>query len=634
MKKVLRYFNIFFLLYALTLSAVIHHVYESNGAQAIQDSIDISEVYDTIMIHNGKYYIGDLLDTLGINLKGRQLMSVSPDSAPYCILTALSSSGLDTSKHVIWDTLLYHECYSLIQGFTITKGKGFKNVSAGGGIYIANWDMDFLYLEIQDNIITENSGGITIDWSDNVIIQRNQILNNEGFGIGCLGTGSINIKDNVIKGNKNYYDGGYQDGIGGGIFLESGLGKGEYKEFDQKDKQNGKKIENNIIINNYAEHGGGGIGLGFHIKAEINRNLIAFNEAGKAGGGIFSKGGSLGISQINGSYNIIIDNKAVLHGAFLINVEDTASIYRLFVVDNGSFSNNSSSIKCSGGVYFELKHSNIYYNNYQKDIEVTTKTITNTTNLENNFWWVTDSAEIDSLIEGDADFIPFELGPVPDAPGEPVEIYSVLNYSSDYLSIIDSIGRDPDTLYLEITGHDNKNEFQEAAVAILKSKIYPDGIAVALLETDKSTGIYRGKAIVKTTNPPDSIRIDDIYQIIRVHPDADTIRVYANMDTTEMFKVYYRCQSGIEEDLEDEIYIESLQNPLTYNPEFRFYLPVDTRVELTIYDISGRVIDEVLSKELSSGWHTVKVDIKKAGVYIYRMSSPFGEKNGKIVVIK
>jgi hypothetical protein len=76
-------------------------------------------------------------------------MSVSPDSAPYCILTALSSSGLDTSKHVIWDTLPYHEWYSFIQGFTITKGKGFKNVEAGGGIYIANWYDDFLYLEIQ-----------------------------------------------------------------------------------------------------------------------------------------------------------------------------------------------------------------------------------------------------------------------------------------------------------------------------------------------------------------------------------------------------------------------------------------------------------------------------------------------------
>ena len=35
-----------------------------------------------------------------------------------------------------------------------------------------------------------------------------------------------------------------------------------------------------------------------------------------------------------------------------------------------------------------------------------------------------------------------------------------------------------------------------------------------------------------------------------------------------------------------------------------------------------------------TGWHTIKVDISKAGVYIYRMSTPFGDNNGKIVVIK
>lgn len=625
MKFLLRYLIIYFLLLSISLNPKIRHVYEFNGAQAIQDSIDVSNSLDTIMVHNGIYYIGDLSDSLGLQLKGRLLMSVSPDSAPSCTLTALSSSDLDTSRHVVWDKLGPDGWFSLIQGFTITEGKGFEWLSGifgGGGIYIENWYQYYdLSLKIYDNIITRNTGGIWIHFSGGPVdINHNIIINNAGIGI--VGWASHpDIKNNRIQGNINY-----DHGYGGGIYIESGFASSFLDNSDSKGKVI-STIENNVIIDNYAREYGGGICLGYYVDAILNGNTIAFNVAGKEGGGLECGSDP---STITGENNILIANVANKGGA-IEAYGPSISLDRTFAVDNGSYNGSTGLLNAQYSYLLDMNYSNIYYNTYQQDIEVF---VGDSTFLENNFWWVTDSAKIDSLIDGPADFMPFMLGPVPDAPGEPVEIYSVLNYSSNYSSIVDSIGGDPDTLYLEITGHDNKNEYQEAAVAILKSKIYPTGIAVALLETDKATGIYRGKAIVKTTNPPDSIRMDDMYQIIRVHPVADTIKVYANMDTTEMFKVYYRCHSGIEEDSEDKIFIEPIKNPITHNPGFRLYLPVDTRIELTIYDISGRVIDEVLSKELSSGWHIVKVDIKKAGVYIYRMSTPFGEKNGKIVVIK
>ncbi|MCK4421147.1 right-handed parallel beta-helix repeat-containing protein [candidate division WOR-3 bacterium] len=632
-RKVLRYLFIVLFLFSSSISATVRHIYESDGAQAIQDSIDVSGELDIVMVHNGKYYIGDLGHPWGLDLKGRQLMSVSPDSAPCCTLSGLNSSGLDTARHVIWDTLSSISWCSLIQGFTITEGKGFGNISAGGGIYLRGYQF-FNLIFIQDNIITENAGGILVEWSTGpVIIQHNHILNNSGCGIIGWGSQSLNIKNNLIKGNVNEDDGVYQDGIGGGIFLESGFGSYNEK-VKRKGSRNGNKIENNLIINNYAEICGGGIGFGFHIGGELNGNCIALNEAREVGGGIFSQGGSLGLSKINGAYNNLIANRSDRYGSFSINVEDSTSLTRMFVVDNGSFSDSSGSLGCWGGVFFEIRYSNIYYNTYQKDIEVAANTIVDTTSLENNFWWVTDSASIDSLIDGPADFIPFEMGFVPDAPGEPVEIYSVLNYSSDYSSIIDSIGGDPDTLYLEITGHDRNPEYKEAAVAILKSNIYPTGIAVALLETDTASGIYRGEAIVETTNPPDSIRMDDIYQIIRVSSDADTVRIFANMDTTEIFRVYYRCHSGIKEDFQDDFLLESLPNPVLGEPEFRFFLPIETKVELNIYDTSGRLINNVLSKRLASGWHSVTGRIEKSGIYFYWLKTQIQEKTGKIVVVK
>lgn len=630
------------MLSTLSLSAKIHHIYESDGAQAIQDSVDVSGLDDTVMVHNGKYYIGDLPDSQGLQLMGRKLMSVSPDSAPSCTLTGLSSSGLDTALHVIRDELV-SGCYSIIQGFTIINGKNPYPSSMGGGIRAFNFDS----LIIQDNIITENIGrGIYLS-STQSIVQHNLILNNEGGGIYIMGDdrGWPKIRNNVIKDNVSYYPPGskYNDGFGGGITLHSGATKGGFNShFSNNDDADrhfySTIIEDNLIIGNYAEYGGGGIASMHYARPYLNGNVIAYNEAQK-GGGVYV--GDFGGSNIGGENNIFIANRANEGGAIHLDLIDFTlgfcSLIKTFAVDNGSF-DGSTGLICQLDESYKacsLNYSNIYYNTYQEDIEVFVDTSeVDSTFLEYNFWWLTDSASIDSLIDGPANFIPFEMGPVPDAPGEPVEIYSVLNYSFDYSTIVDSIGGDPDTLYLEITGHDNKHEYQEAAIAILKTNIYPTGIAVSLLETDKATGIYRGKAIVKTTNPPDSIRKDDIYQIIRVCPVADTIKVYANIDTTEMFRVSYRYHSAVEEDSEDGFLIEPVQNLISSNPEFRFFLPSDGSVELSIYDLSGRLVDEVLSTRLSSGWHIAKGMIECSGVYIYRLKTSFGDKTGKIVVVK
>lgn len=621
MRRTLRYISIVIFIHTLSLSALIRHIYESDGAQAIQDSIDVSGLYDTVMVHNGKYYIGDLPDSSGIQLKGHRLMSVSPDSASSCILSGLSSSGVDTALHVIRDSMINNSS-SLIQGFTITEGKTSTYwENRGGGIQVLNY-VSQCSLIIQDNIITENmGGGIFLFWAF-ALVRRNIILNNEDGGIYIMGdlSGWPIIKDNAIKSNVS--------DSGGGVFLNSGATK------VPMNARNTAMIENNLIIGNYALFSGGGITSMHYAKPCLSRNTIAFNEADE-GGGIFI--GDYRGSNLDGENNIFIANRANKGGVIYIEeCEISASLTRSFAVDNGSFDGKSGLISQHDQYAppFDMNYSNIYYNTYQQDVEVFIDSFLDSTSLKNSFWWITDSARIDSLIDGPADFIPFEMGFVPDAPGEPVEIYSVLNYSSDYSSIIDSIGGDPDTLYLEITGHDRNPEYKEAAVAILKSNIYPTGIAVALLETDTASGIYRGEAIVKTTDPPDSIRMDDIYQIIRVSPDADTVRIFANMDTTEIFRVYYRCHSGIKEDFQDDFLLESLPNPVLGEPEFRFFLPIETQVELNIYDPSGRLINNVLSEKLPSGWHTVKGNIEKSGVYFYRLKTQAQEKSGKIVIVK
>lgn len=634
MKKLVVTILLSTLLASLTLYPKIRHVYEADGAGAIQDSINVSTLDDTVMIHNGKYYVGELNDILGLRLNGSKLMSVSKDSVLSCTLTGLSENGLDTAIHVIYDSIPVISCLSIIQGFTITEGKYSPgSYNYGGGISVSgdHWTDSIITL-IQYNYITDNMGGIGINYCGGVKIQCNHILHNRGAGITSWGVDPPAIVNNIIKFNENSNQ---NWGYGGGIYVESGIT--ECRKNDIKGEEDcNTKIVGNIITQNYALECGGGIALGYCIGGEVYGNVIAYNEAGVWGGGISCGGGMASYTETRIRGNTVVGNIASAGGGFEIHpdIGDKVFCEKLLALDNGSI-DEKSGLLTYGGEYFEMDSSNIYYNTYQQDVEVYSDTSWNDSfPMENNFWWVSDSSRIDSLIDGHADFIPFENHFVPDVPGEPTEIYSVLNYSSDYSSVIDSLGGDPDTLYLEITGHDRNHEFQEAAIAILKSDIYPVGIAIALLETKVNSGIYRWKGVLKTTNPPDSIRMDDMKQTIRVDPDGDTIKIIANMDTSEIFKVYYRCQGGGVDDSADDFVTKPIRNPVFDKLEFRFFLPEESRVKITIYDVSGRLVKNIETDFLSTGWHTIKGNVEKSGVYLYRIETLVGKRRGKITIIK
>jgi hypothetical protein len=499
--------------------------------------------------------------------------------------------------------LYLESCSTIVNGDTI-EGNFCGN--GGGGIYTDN-HIELLNCLISNNLALELNpgdqfpsrpgGGVYIDNCNNIKIENVEFRGNSGSSILGLNNSSGNINSAIFKDNSE------------GPMLS---------------------LSNSSIIS---------------ISKCTFYNNINYDTSGFV---IFNKEASC-IKCSNSDLEI---DKSLMFGNFAYNNSQESSTIRAInnsnieiknslICDNGCKNDYGGTILTDASLNnINFTNSNIYYNTYQEDLEITNLS-SNTLSADSNFWWVTDSASIDSLIIGAVDFIPFKNSFTEEAPGEPTEIDTVLNYSHNYATIVDSIGRDPDTLYLEITGHDRNNTLQEIAVAILKSSSYPSGIAVALLETDTATGIYRGNAIIKTETSTNNIRQDDIYQTIRVDSVGDIIKIHANTDTTKVFKVYYRDFAGIEENLPNpknlpgRIIIEPVSNTLFSKPEFELFLPLQTNIQLSIYDISGRLADKFVGENLASGWHTISINnIKKSGVYFYKFSASSFEKNGKFVVIR
>ncbi len=404
----------------------------------------------------------------------------------------------------------------ILIGNTITN----NSAANGGGIYIHDHSSPTL----EGNTITNNSadddgGGIYIAYSCSPTLSGNTITDNsandEGGGISIRSFCSPTLSSNTIINNSANY--------GGGIFIWY---------------YSSPTLECNTITNNSANWGGG-IYIYDHSSPTLSGNTITNNYANYGGGICIYKYCSAKLTKC-----VICMNKSKSGGVIYDTLNSRIIIDSSFIADNEGLAYIASD--ADSGVTFRLTQSHIYYNTFQLDTEINNLSSV-TINLENNFWWDKTFSEISAKIKGNADFYPwlddFILEGV---PAEPVGVYSLKNYDRDFLTIIDSVG-EGDTLYIKLTGYDRNPDLRELAIVILKSSVYPQGIAVGLIETDTNSGVYEGKAYVLESTGNDTIRTDDINQIIRVDPIGDEIILQSNIDTTKKFFVKYK--GGLQPDI-------------------------------------------------------------------------------------
>jgi parallel beta-helix repeat protein len=529
----------------------------------------------------------------------------------------------------------------------INNNKINNNLSnVGGGFFVDSASATITQNEIKNNLSTganSGGGGLLVYNSFGVEIGRNMICNNSannGGGVyidSCAS--SINIGGNEIKNNVVV-------DYGGGLHI----------------RNTSPTVSNNDIISNFSGSDGAGI-FTFGSACTITNNRIRNNVAYEYGGALYLYNHSYPIVRNNiidnnfGAYgaglyieffssptlicNVITNNISHMGGAFAICEGSRVNIDSCFIVDNGSTSDTKSGLSyiIDNADTVTINYSHLYYNTFQPDTEINNATGINVS-FESNFWWDTTNAGISGIISGFNKHIPFENNFIPGVPGEPITIDSVRNYDSSYSFVVDSICGDSATLYLQIYGQDRNAKLREAGVSIIKSSVYPNGIAVALIETDTNSGIYQGKAIIKSSTGNDTIRTDDSYNIIRADTSVDNIAIIANMDTTKKFVVAYKRKLGVTENNSlSNISDATLKIPgvvFAKSIIINYSIPIKTAVSLQIYDIGGREVKPLIKEEQKAGNYNIIFNTKDvtAGIYFVVLQAGGSKITQKLVLIK
>jgi parallel beta helix pectate lyase-like protein len=287
----------------------------TGDAPTIQAAIDSCQSADTVLVAPGAYYEN-------ISLLGKNIWVHSASGPEATFIT--SSNDMESVVRCIGGEP--PDC--ILEGFTITGGKGHENY--GGGIYIynssprirhniirqnqaqlgggvcVNGDQSFPFLE--DNTIADNNaalgGGLYVHFSE-IDVTNNNFLNNKatarGGGI-CMYPvlGSPIISHNRIQGNEAV--------IGGGAYIEG--------------SDEAVTVTYNLFAGNKASgdpyYGAGGGATFLYVKPMITNNTFSQNQ-GPSG---LQRGGALCLISIyypgEFTHNIITQSVsgavACLHG--------------------------------------------------------------------------------------------------------------------------------------------------------------------------------------------------------------------------------------------------------------------------------------------------------------------------------
>ncbi len=81
---------------------------------------------------------------------------------------------------------------------------------------------------------------------------------------------------------------------------------------------------------------------------------------------------------------------------------------------------------------------------------------------------------------------------------------------------------------------------------------------------------------------------------------------------------------------------QNYPNPFNPSTKIKFNLPSSSNVKLTIYDITGRKVKELVNRDLAAGVHTVDFNASNlaSGTYIYRIQAGSFVQSKKMILLK
>jgi hypothetical protein len=88
---------------------------------------------------------------------------------------------------------------------------------------------------------------------------------------------------------------------------------------------------------------------------------------------------------------------------------------------------------------------------------------------------------------------------------------------------------------------------------------------------------------------------------------------------------------------QSDLRVRTFPNPVVSSARFSFYMPVAGSARLDVYDVRGRLVENVMDSELASGSHTIDWSPANglvAGTYFYRLENDIEPVTGKLVVVR
>ena len=515
------------------------------------------------------------------------------------------SSSVDMSNVEIHDNFCVGTYY-----------QGMDDFGHGGGLFLNETSGNFDEIKIYNNSAAMHGGGI---WSS--------------FSSGWTLT------------NSDVYD-NYAPGAGGGLaFWDNNAGSSAVFE--------------NVTVNNNTAQGDGGAAFGFNSSPTFENCMLNNNTSGFRGGGAYFNGGSyleFQNCEING-------NSANIGGGFMVEGEASFWMNKTLVVGNtANQSVGAIGLGSSGGKW--ITNSTISNNNgpnaggvqiWNGDVVVVNSILWNNT-PENNYqnvgggsatafystigggWDGVGNLDSDPLFKdpGNGDFTLSQNSPCKDA--------GTADWDGDGVEdVTDYNGSAPDM---------GAFESQMAAPSNFSLFASTDHVIVTWLETEEEGLQYY--LLERSTNPEFNENVVSNFLITNYFEDHDL-----EFNTEYFYRVSFNAGDWSEHSEVLAITLEQLnvvsqgqlpneyalhQNyPNPFNPvtNLNYDLPEDAMVNITIYDMMGKVVASLVNGQQSAGFKTLHWDATNqsgmpisAGLYIYTIQAGEFNQTRKMILLK
>ena len=595
---------------AISSLAAAITIYVPSEYPTIQAGIAASSDGDTVLVSTGTY-------VENIDFLGKEIVVKSASGPETTII-----DGNQAGSVVTFDSGEDED--SILEGFTLTNGHG-----AGGF-----WDY--------------TGGGITCKNSSDPTITNNTITMNSaetaGGGIACLDYSDPTITNNTITGNTASQ--------GGGIYgLHSFL-----------------TIENNTITGNSASSYGGGI-YGYYVGATVTNNVISGNSAGTKGGGMAvleATHTSYPIWEIRN--NIIADNWAGTGGGG-INIQcsfpDGHNIINNTITGNRAESGGAIALSLSA---YPVITNSILWDNSDPVIYISAGGGEPTVSYSDitGGWPGTGNIDLDpEFIYPDQSDYRLNWGSPcidsgdpaspPDPDGTICDMGSICYDQSIPLCVlltpfdspiqIPSAGGSFD-YYIQVTNIDQS----ALNVEVWCDVTLPDGSSygpvLGPVNINAGSGITIGRERNQSVPAaaPAGVYTYNAYAVAGTDTSFDSFSfVKLEPGGWDGAAEWFNTGESFEELVTNQVTMptvysleQNYPNPFNNQTVVSYSIPTSSLVRLTVYDITGREVESLVTGQMSRGYHEVVWDAKNmgSGVYFVRMEAGDFVQTRKIVLTK